>query len=293
MIKIKVLAPSKKENDRDYGDCILINDNGSVVVYDCGSDELADLVLDYLRKNNISKVDVVLSHNDNDHFAGIPKLIESGVVNSVTTILLKDYVHEIKDRIEDERVTENSIQNKIEEWYSNIYSLDEKYLCDAITDKNITNNIKIVGPSKDYFLDAVAKQFDPTESDCIDQVTIFNAISIQLDIKIDKYRTLLTGDASFEAFSDKLYKYDCIQLPHHGNKDIAEKIFEENEKRNNIIYIVSDNKGDSINGGSDDLPSKGYDIRNSKKGSFVIDSSSFCSQIKGSLGFYEIFNIRQ
>ena len=31
-IKIKVLAPSRQEDDRDFGDCFIINDNGKVIV---------------------------------------------------------------------------------------------------------------------------------------------------------------------------------------------------------------------------------------------------------------------
>ena len=80
-LEIKVLAPKEQKDNVDYGDCFIINDNGSVTVYDCGSEELADQVLHYLEEKNIDKVDLVLSHNDSDHFDGIPKLVDNGVVN--------------------------------------------------------------------------------------------------------------------------------------------------------------------------------------------------------------------
>ena len=96
-LEIKVLAPKERKNNIDYGDCIIINDNGKVIVYDCGSEELAEQVLCYLKEKNIDKVDLVLSHNDSDHFNGIPKLVDNGVINSITTLLLLKYKNEIFD----------------------------------------------------------------------------------------------------------------------------------------------------------------------------------------------------
>lgn len=62
-LNIKVLAPNEQKDDKDFGDCIIINDSGNVIVYDCGSEELADQVLEYVKENSIDKIDIVLSHN--------------------------------------------------------------------------------------------------------------------------------------------------------------------------------------------------------------------------------------
>lgn len=48
-------------------------DNGlELVVFDCGCEEHADRVEEYMRNNGYDKTKVVLSHNDSDHFDGIP-----------------------------------------------------------------------------------------------------------------------------------------------------------------------------------------------------------------------------
>lgn len=287
-MKIKFLSPYDKEENRDYGDCIIINDNGNVIIYDCGSDELADQVLEYLKDNNIDEIDVVLSHNDSDHYSGINKLIEAGVVKSIRTLLLLQYKDEIYKKIPDGRVTEESLATHIKEMYDNINSLSGNNLMDALDDTYITSNVRVVGPNTDYFIDAVAKQFTPTESDNIDNSTIMNAISIQLEVTFGNNKMLLTGDADVAAFSKIIKNYDAIQLPHHGNPEMAELIFEENNSRNNVLYAVSDNKGQNVNGGSDKLNTKGHRIKNTKNGSFEIDSSSFIVQKKGNLNSDEI-----
>lgn len=292
-LNIKVLAPNEQKDDKDFGDCIIINDSGNVIVYDCGSEELADQVLEYVKENSIDKIDIVLSHNDNDHFDGIPKLVDAGIVNSITTLLLLKYKDEIFKKISDGRVTEDSMVKHIEEMYSNIYSLKGNNLLDALDNNNISSNVKVVGPSTEYFIDAVAKQFTPTESNNIDDSTIMNAISVQLEISFNNKKLLLTGDADVAAFDDKVINYEAIQLPHHGNPDMAEKIFEINDMRNNVLYIVSDNKGKDINGGSDKLNQKGHYIRNTKYGAFEVNESSFKIETKGSLNSNEIYYIEK
>lgn len=292
-LNIKVLAPNEQKDDKDFGDCIIINDSGNVIVYDCGSEELADQVLEYVKENSIDKIDIVLSHNDSDHFDGIPKLVDAGIVNSITTLLLLKYKDEIFKKISDGRVTEDSMVKHIEEMYSNIYSLKGNNLLDALDNNNISSNVKVVGPSTEYFIDAVAKQFTPTESNNIDDSTIMNAISVQLEISFNNKKLLLTGDADVAAFDDKVINYEAIQLPHHGNPDMAEKIFEINDMRNNVLYIVSDNKGKNINGGSDKLNQKGHYIRNTKSGAFEVNESSFKIETKGSLNSNEIYYIEK
>ncbi|MCI5701738.1 MAG: MBL fold metallo-hydrolase [Erysipelotrichaceae bacterium] len=294
-LEIKVLAPKERKNNIDYGDCIIINDNGKVIVYDCGSEELAEQVLCYLKEKNIDKVDLVLSHNDSDHFDGIPKLVDNGVINSITTLLLLKYKNEIFDKVSDNRVTKDSLIQHIEDLYSNIYSLSGQNLKDALeADNDLSDNLKIVGPATEYFIDAVAKQFTPNESNNINSSTIMNAISVQLEVSFDGKKLLLTGDADLAAFDDKIRNYDAIQLPHHGNNDMAKKVFEKNEKRNDVLYIVSDNKGNNVNGGSDKLESKGHRIMNTKKdGALNINRDSFRAERTGNLNCYEICSIEK
>ena len=76
---------AKNYNDpsKNNGDCILVDNGKELVVYDCGCEEHAERVFKYMRSHGYRQAKVVLSHNDSDHFDGIPYLIECGVVSEV------------------------------------------------------------------------------------------------------------------------------------------------------------------------------------------------------------------
>lgn len=252
---MKVIFLSAKNYDNptnNNGDCILIDTGTELIVYDCGCEEHAKRVIEYMKVNGYKKVKVILSHNDADHFDGIPYLIEKNAVSEVYTILLFKYAEKIKEIINDGRRSKESIIERIKEIYANIYSLKNQVtLKDIFEDTYITSGITIVGPSKGYALKAVAQCIDSRESDYIDKETIVNAVSTQVsvDFGLGK-RLLLTGDSSFASIKENIKNHSAIQLPHHGKLDQAEEIFKV--KDNSTIYIVSDNTGDS-NGGSEKL----------------------------------------
>lgn len=251
-MKVKFLsAKYYSDPSKNNGDCILIDTGSELVVYDCGCEEHAQRVLNYMQQRGYQQVKVVLSHNDVDHFDGIPYLIERGAVSAVYTLLLLKYKDELLNRIGDGRLTRDSIARRIEEIYANIYSLGGSVtLKDMFEDTYVASGVTIFGPDKDYALDAVAKRIDGRESDNIDKETIVNAVSTQLSVAYGGNKLLLTGDSSFLAIENAVKGHNAIQLPHHGKLDQAEKIFDA--KDNSTIYFVSDNTGDS-NGGSDDL----------------------------------------
>ena len=261
---------------KNNGDCILVDNGSELVVYDCGCEEHAQRVLNYMRQHGYRRVKVVLSHNDSDHFDGIPYLIERGAVSAVYTLLLLKYKDELLDRIGDRRLTRDSIARRIEEVYANIYSLGGGVeLKDIFVDTNVASGITIPGPDKEYALDAVAKRIDGRESDNIDKETIVNAVSAQLSVVYGAKKLLLTGDSSFAAIDEAIKAHNAIQLPHHGKLSQAEDIFAV--KDNATIFYVSDNTGDS-NGGSNDLRKKyprGRAIYNTINGDQECTFSSF------------------
>lgn len=290
MKKIIVLSSQGYENkDKNCGDCIIIDNDAEVVVYDCGCEEHAKRVIEYMDKNKVNKIKVILSHNDSDHFNGIPYLIKEGKVSAVYTVLLLKYKDELLEKIDDKRRNRDSIGETIKEIYSNIAALSEKVsLKDIYEQKKISTDIMVVGPDKEYMLDAVAKGIDSREGDTIDKETIVNATSIQIRFTMDSDKfLLLCGDCSYAAIEDKVKEYSYIQLPHHGKKTQAEEIFKAKEGENETIYIVSDNTGNS-NGGSDDLPERGHQIRNTKKGDIKLDASTSIRKLKGCYSLYRI-----
>lgn len=275
---LKILSSKDyKDNNKNFGDCIIIDTGQKAIVYDCGCEEHAQRVIEYLNDNNYEKADVILSHNDADHFDGLKKLIDNEKVSTITTVLLLKHIDDILDKIDDKRRTRESIKRQISEYFDNIYALSGNNLNDSLDDNFYLDScLNFVGPDYDYLLEAVAKALDNKESDNIDMESIVNAISVQVELCIGNYKVLLTGDASYNAIADKIGKYDAIQLPHHGKYQHALKIFEKNDGREDVIYIVSDNTGNS-NGGSDELMKKsiGKKIKNTINGEINININSF------------------
>lgn len=275
MKEIKVLGALRysEPSKHNYGDCIIINTGEELFLYDCGSVEHAETVVDYMNSNGFEEVTVVLSHNDSDHFNGIPELLKQGKVKKIYTTLLLKYVDDILERIDDKRRSRDSVKKAILDKYDNIAKLTGAPIVDIYEEEwSIYENISIVGPEKEYMLDAVAKNLDGREGNTTDGETNVNATSIQLEVKIASHSVLLDGDCAFAAIEDKIENYDVIQLPHHGKSDQAEKIFDAKEGDIYTHYLISDNTGGS-NGGSDDLVEKGHKIYNTKKmGDICIDS---------------------
>lgn len=262
-----------KDSGENKGDCILIDTNSELVIYDCGCEEHANRVIDYMDKHHYSKAKLVLSHNDADHFDGIPYLIEAGKISDVYTLLLLKYKDDLLEKINDKRITRDSLTRRISEIFANIYSLSGKVVLKNIfSDTFICNGISIIGPDKEYALDAVAKRIDNRQGDTIDKETIVNAVSTQVKVIVGTKNLLLCGDSSYEAIKNKLSGFSLIQLPHHGKKEQADRIFEQKGSVG-ITYYVSDNTGNS-NGGSDDLPVQGYNIKNTLKGDQECSSNS-------------------
>lgn len=284
-----LLNDSKYENtEKNNGDCMFFNDNGNMYVYDCGCEEHAEKVIKYAKDNGIEKFDVILSHNDSDHFDGIDRLIEENMVNSVITMLLLKHKGDILKRIDDKRRTKESVSEHILEKYANIASLSGKVkLVDGYEFEN-TENIKFVGPDYEYMIDAVAKRLDGREGNELDGDTAVNATSLQFSIKCGENNILLTGDATYESIKNNLDSHNIIQLPHHGKPKTAEKIFTHNsarEDRNFITYLVSDNTGNT-NGGSEELNAKGKKVKNTRISDedITISSSERVLNIKSNLG---------
>lgn len=289
MKSIFLSSKNYRNPDKNNGDCILVDTGKELVVYDCGCEEHAQRVLDYMKNHSYESAKLVLSHNDADHFDGIPYLIKENALSEVYTLLLLKYKDDLLDRIQDNRRNRDSIARSIEEIYSNIYSLSGKVMLkDIFTDTDVSSGITIPGPGKEYALDAVAKGLDSRKSDDIDKETIVNAVSTQLSVNYGtQKKLLLTGDSSYAALEDVLKSHSCIQLPHHGKLAQAEDIFQV--KDNGTVYYVSDNTGES-NGGSDSLREKyprGRVIYYTKDGDLVCDEKSFKATAKVASYFME------
>ena len=268
-MEIKVLGVSgyEKAGEKNYGDCIIIDNGSELLIYDCGSEEHAKVVEDYMDKEGYDQAVFLLSHNDDDHFMGVNYLLEHNRVSEIWTILLLKYKDRILKAIGDGRKNKEHLAEQILQLFDNIASLSGENLKDTYEEGGINTEIiagvTVAGPDIEYMIDrVVAKALDTTEGDTIDKESVTNATSIQIKVQISTHKVLLTGDSAFEGIQDNLKDCDVIQLPHHGKQLQADKIFEAKEKEVDTVYLVSDNTGNS-NGGSDDM------MKNSRKSHIV------------------------
>jgi metal-dependent hydrolase (beta-lactamase superfamily II) len=75
-MKVTFLSANTYDDlSKNNGDCILVDNGTELVIFDCGCEEHAMRVVEYMEANSYEKAKLVLSHNDADHFDGIPYLI--------------------------------------------------------------------------------------------------------------------------------------------------------------------------------------------------------------------------
>ena len=284
--KVKFLGTDDYEGKESnwYGDCIIIYNDDNLIVYDCGSTQHAEKVIEFINdkfsSEELFKIDVILSHNDKDHFDGIITLVESGKVRNIFTTLLLLYVDEILKKLDDGRRNRESTKKHILELYDNIAKLSRSGLKDVYKDElELPEDIEFIGPSLDTMLDAVVKAIEENDITTKDgSETIVNSTSLQFKVSTqNKKDLLLVADTAPENITCDLNDYAYIQLPHHGKLASAEAVFDKIDKSNfsNITFIVSDNTGNS-NGGSEDLMSSnirlGKNIENTRDGDVVLQT---------------------
>jgi len=274
-----------KENDW-YGDCIIIynHNNKIMVVYDCGSEQHAERVIEFMSEKEVDKTDIILSHNDSDHFDGILTLIDNGKVEKIFTTLLLKYVDEILDILDNDCRTRDSTKKRILDLYDNIASLEGNNLRDIFIDEDdLPENILFIGPDKETMINTVAKAIKENDIHTKEGTeTLVNATSLQIKVLLNNNKNvLLVSDASVENIECDFTEYFYIQLPHHGNMTSADDLFEKiNDNVANHVFIVSDNTGTS-NGGSDDLMKseehKGIVIKNTIDGDIELGLPVFAT----------------
>lgn len=263
-MKLKALSHYDNDKDTRYGDCILLYDNTSLIIYDCGHTRHAQEVEKILEANSlISQVHIVVSHNDSDHTNGVIELLEylyneQYMVTVYSSLYLKS-ARKVLDVLDDERRTLPATKKHILEKFDNIKEIVEKAQEYGFTVKDAAVNTKVVtgtiaGPTEDEFVEVVAQAIEDDSVTKIEGETVMNAASVQLKCELDGAQTiLLCGDAS-PSYLHNLDNYEIIQLPHHGKLDDAQRIFEELKDSYSKTYLVSDNTGSgATSGGSDKL----------------------------------------
>lgn len=264
-MKLKALSHYNGDTDTRFGDCIMISNSTQLIVYDCGHDNHAEAVGNFLRNNtSVKEVHIVVSHNDSDHTDGIIPLMDylasEGYETTLYTSLYLKHASEVERLLDDGRRNKKSICDHILEIFSNIAEIVEKAqeygfsVKDAI--KGVTlATAEIVGPLEDEFVEVVAKAIEEDGTGTINGETVMNAASVQLKFTLDNQnKVLLCGDAAPQ-YLKNLNSYDVIQFPHHGQyKDGVEILDCLGDESYSKEYLISDNTGSGkTSGGSGEL----------------------------------------
>lgn len=305
-MKLKALSHYDDDMDTRFGDCILLHNNATLIVYDCGHTKHAETVGHFLQSNSaINVIHVVISHNDCDHTNGAIELLEWLAVRSKYTVSV--YTHQylkhvdtILDKIDDGRRNRESLKRALLAEFDNIREIIEKAqeygfsVFEALSGTDV-GECTIVGPKVDEFTDAAAQAVDNRVDKNIGEghaeETAMNAASIQLKCKLDNAASvLLCGDACPD-YLNSLNDYNIIQLPHHGQKDDAIAIFDEMGGDAYLKkYLISDNTGSAATSGGSDalvqymLEEKYSTAYNTKTGEIVLPYSTTATVPSNSQG---------
>lgn len=267
-MKLRALSHYGNDVNTRYGDCILLYDTFTLVVYDCGHTRHTQEIESFLEaRAAISQVHIVVSHNDSDHTNGVVDLLDylyrkrstrNYQVTVYSSLYLK-HADKVLALLDDDRRTSEATKQRILETFDKIAEIVETAqdysfsIVDATTNTSVAS-CWIVGPTENEFVEVVAQAIEDDSVTDIEGETVMNAASVQLKCKLDSAdMVLLCGDAT-PAYLHRLNSYQIIQLPHHGKLDSAKEIFEKILDPRAKAYLVSDNTGSGANsGGSDDL----------------------------------------
>lgn len=270
-MKLKALSYYDGDKDTRYGDCILLYDSSSLVVYDCGHTKHAEATEAFLMASpSINQVHIVVSHNDSDHTNGVCDLLawlatKGKYTVSVYTHKYLKHVDTILDKIDDDRRNRDSLKESLLAEFDNIKVIIETaeeygFSTAEALKGTVVGNCMIAGPTEDEFTDVAAKAVDSRVSNNIGEghaeETVMNAASVQLKSKLENAETiLLCGDAS-PSYLYGIDNYDIIQLPHHGQLEDAQAIFEMLRDPYTKKYFISDNTGSGATSGGSEKVTK-------------------------------------
>lgn len=258
-MKFKALSHYNRDMDTRFGDCILLYDANSLIVYDCGHNQHSETVKSFLESNPlITHIHIVISHNDSDHTNGVIDLMDYLYDNkyntSIYSSLYLKHTQKVLDLLDDGRRKKLATNEHILDIFDNIAKIIDKAteysfeIIDATVDTYVSS-ARIVGPTEDEFVEVVAQAIKDNTVTHIEGETVMNAASVQLKCTLDdKKIILLCGDAS-PSYLHELNSYDIIQLPHHGQLNDAQTIFDKLNDPYSKTFFISDNTGSAENSG--------------------------------------------
>lgn len=196
-------------------DCILIQQGNNTMIIDAGNDEDSDVVLKYIKEQNISKFDYVIgTHAHKDHIGSIDNVIRTYDIDNV---FFPKQVH------------------NTDVFKSFIKSVDSK-------------NIQLYHPNVGEIFDLGNARFEimaPNSSSYKES----NDYSIVIKLTYKDNTFLFTGDAELVSENEMLannldISADLIKIGHHGGNTSTSKLFlDKVNPKYAVITSISNNYG--------------------------------------------------
>ena len=178
--------------DVGKGDAILIETDEHSVLIDSGYDDTAGVILNYLAKQNVQRLDyMILTHFDKDHVGGADWILETVEVGEV---LQPDYESEAKQYLQ----YQETMKDKEKQAY--LVTQTERFSFDGVD-----------------FLVYPPQQEEYEEED--------NDFSLVVSMTYGSRSFLFAGDCERERMKELLRQtefslsHDVLKVPHHGKKE--------------------------------------------------------------------------
>lgn len=237
-------APAKRDGleirylDVGQGDCTLIMlPDGKNVLIDAGPNSSAKYVVDYLKGENIQKIDfLIATHPHEDHIGGIDEVINNFEIGRIYAPKIKE--NNVSNTDPDKSDEETSTDGAV------VTTKTYESFLKAVSDKGL----KIIngeGGTHIYFSLSLTIDLIAPNSDSYSDI---NNYSLVVKMKYGQQSFLFMGDAenySEQEILDGEYdlKSDIIKIGHHGSSSSTSKSFiEKVEPRYAVISCGADNK---------------------------------------------------
>jgi len=193
---------------------LLIGPTGKTMLIDAGNNDKEVYIVDYLKQENISKIDILIgTHPDADHIGGLDAVIEHFDIGKV-------YLPKIQ---------------------ANTKTFEDVLL--AVKKKNLKVTTAKAGVVLDWEEKVEAQMIAP-----IDTYTDTNEMSAVLRLIFGDTSFLLTGDAESKSEADMLksgvsLQADVLLVSHHGSKtSTSEEFLKAVKPKHAVIQSGKDNK---------------------------------------------------
>ena len=106
---------------------------------------------------------MICSHPDQDHASGLIEVIEKFEIGKIIMNIPWNYIDDIWDNINDRRISKESLEKRLKDDYPYVAEIEKLAkekgieIIEGFEDKQINENLKILSPSKEFFIELLKK----------------------------------------------------------------------------------------------------------------------------------------